>query len=341
MAEATIPQRGGGQIPVSAAETSDLEYWARRIPKDLNDPDKARFADSNRRMLAGVHQELERRQKGGAQQAAQRQEPRTEIVQRPAVEIQQGSMSDLAMINEQLAKAAEHCHLVSPATSCGSLPDGCEVVFSCVHVDTRGDAAEIYDVGNGRWGLAKKPLQTIASALEIGGDYYQSRRLDNGMNQHYVHFRAVGHVRNFDGSSRPIIGEREVDLRQNSAQIAGKSAKEIAGMRRHILSRAETMAQLRAIRSVGIKSSYTMEELRTKPFVVARLMLTGRTDDPEMKRFYDKKRAEVMFGGLAACYGQVPPPQLPAPEGHEPPPLDEDDNEFAGYPDWDGEQAAP
>src|SRR6185295_13684583 len=121
-----------------------------------------------------------------------------------------------------------------------------------------------------------------------------------------------------------IVGEKEMDLREGSAQVqalwdrykAKKAAFERKGwktpneptgqireMRLHILGHAETKAQLRAIRSLGIKTSYTVEELR-KPFVVARLMWTGQTDDPQLRGIFAEKIADSMLSGRRALFGQ-------------------------------------
>ena len=131
-------------------------------------------------------------------------------------------------------------------------------------------------------------------------------------------YTAVGYVRNFDGTPREIFGTKEMDLREGSAQVEalveraqGQKAdgtdrkdpkKQIREMRLHLLSHAETKAKLRAIRSLGIKSGYTEEELR-KPFAVARVMWTGRTDDPELRRMFAEKTADAMLGGITSLYG--------------------------------------
>ena len=97
--------------------------------------------------------------------------------------------------------------------------------------------------------------------------------------------------------------------------------RQIREMRLHILSHAESKAKLRALRSLGIKTSFTQEELKL-PFAVARLMWTGRTADPELRRMFAEKQADAMIGANAALYGS-PPRQLPAQEaGHAAPPVD-------------------
>src|SRR5690606_22200519 len=72
-----------------------------------------------------------------------------------------------------------------------------------------------------------------------------------------------------------------------------------------------TKARLRAIRSIGLRPAYTVEDL-AKPFVVARLMWTGESDDPELRRTFAVMQAQRMLGGVQALYGQAPAP-TPAP----------------------------
>lgn len=253
-----------------------------------------------------------------------------------------GSFDSGARANEILAAAGKQFHLVSPASSVGSLPEGCEVATSFVQIDT---ANESYDVGMGKRGLAKVALDRIASAAGISWDPIASCRLDDGSDPYYVSFRAVGTMRGFDGTPVTIVGTKEMDLRPGSPQLEsleskarakGKSSEaQVREMRLHIMGHAESKARLRAIRSIGLRTSYTPDELN-KPFLIARLVFTGRTDDPELGRAFAMVRANAMLGGMAAMYG-APAAQLPAAQpqrmtvGVRPPPvgqvrdLDEED----------------
>lgn len=243
-----------------------------------------------------------------------------------------GSFESGSRANEILAAAAERFHLVSPASSVGSLPEGCEVATSFVQIDT---ANESYDVGMGKRGLSKVALDRIASAAGISWDPIASCRLDDGSDPYYVSFRAVGTLRGFDGTPVTIVGTKEMDLRPRSPQLESLEAKakakgkssdaQVREMRLHIMGHAESKARLRAIRSIGIRTSYTPDEL-AKPFLIARLVFTGRTDDPELGRAFAMVRANAMLGGMAAMYG-APAAQLPASQpqrmtvGVRPPPV--------------------
>lgn len=225
----------------------------------------------------------------------------------------EGSHHDPDQVNRLLDEVAEKYNLVAPATSCGRMPEGFEVVFSAVKID----AGDTYGVGGGSdgRGLTKAALDQIAGAL--GVTWVSSRRTDDGSDPHYCQWQVVGRVQNFDGTWREFSGAKEVDLRTGSPQVqaledrakasAAKYKREVRAdgqireMRLHIMSHAETKARLRAIRSLGIKTSYSAAELR-KPFVVARLMLTGHTADPELRRLF---ALEQFRAGLQAQISDV------------------------------------
>lgn len=254
-----------------------------------------------------------------------------------------GTSRDGAAITKALQEAQKQYHLVSPAAACGRIPEGCGVALSTVAIDV---ATETYDVGGGRRGLSKTALDRIAGAAGISWNPHLSRRLDDASDPRYVMFHAVGSYRSFDGSELLITGTKEMDLRDGSAQVEAlwdryRAAKargnarspegQIREMRLHILAHAETKAKLRAIRSIGLQTAYPAAELQ-KPFVVARLMWTGESDDPELRRAFALKQADAMLGGSRALFGDTAAPALaPAPSAPMAPPpvgsvpLDRDD----------------
>lgn len=310
----TIP--GGRDKGKSPSECDDrsLQYWA----------DNAREDGLKSACVA----ELQRRSGGGGQQRHSPPQNQALAQRRPdTAQLVAGSMREPSKINEQLKLASTTMHLVSPATVCGSLPEGCEIALSTVHVnsdDSLNGPGEVYKTGGGKLGLAKATLDRIAAAAGITWDPNESQRIDDGHDPHYVMFKAVGYCRSFDGTQRTIFGTKEMDLRDGSPQIEalndriktdaqgnkGTADKQIREMRLHILGHAETKARLRAVRSIGIKTGYTKDELQ-KPFVVARLMWTGRSADPELRKEFARMTATAMLGGVSSMYGGTP--ALPSP----------------------------
>jgi hypothetical protein len=199
-------------------------------------------------------------------------------------------------------------------------------------------------------GLGKVALDKIAQAAGVSWDPRGSGRTDDGSDPHYCAWLAVGAVRHFDGSEVRLMGSKEMDLRDGSPQCEAiiercikkasrpyegpapkpeeaerigheKARNQIREMRLHILGHAETKARLRAIRALGIRSSYKLAELQ-KPFVVAKLIWTGQSEDPQLRRDFAHMTATAMLGGARALYGEpAPAPALPGPRGvHGAPP---------------------
>jgi hypothetical protein len=226
----------------------------------------------------------------------------------------EGTFANAHKATEALREAMEHYNLVSPATSCGDLPEGCAIALSRVLVSEQADTYNL----SGKRGLSKSILQKIGHAAGVSWDPIASGRIDDGSHPHYCRFRAVGRYKSFDGQVQTIVAEKELDLRNGSAtcvaldeQQKRKGANadgQIREMRQHIQSHAETKAQLRALRSLGIKTAYTSEELK-KPFVVARVMFTGHSDDPATARMFKEKIADSFLGAQASLYGGGVPMQ--------------------------------
>lgn len=246
-------------------------------------------------------------------------------------------------------------HLVTPATTCAQLPEGCSVAISVVHLDV---ATDTHDVGFGKRSILKHALMKLAAAAGIRMDPARSGRIDDGSDPYYCHWRAIGAWQHLDGSVLPIVGDREVDLREGSAQTEkifatakdkSKADNTLREMRSFIMGHAQSKAELRAIRkALGIRT-YTADELE-HPFVIIKLMFDGYSDDPAIKAANAAAIRNVMLGGAQALFG--PPPQqqgpaalpmpsmpsLPMPshapamlsQGHAPPPVsatrDDDDD---------------
>jgi hypothetical protein len=329
MAETLMPKT---KLPLNQAEEKDLLYWAQRKEKEVAE-NTSKYPDADSRDAKAMRAELDRRAKGGKPAAAPAAKPSTalaptggsQIVQRPAQSIV-GSYADARKADDALRAMSEAYHLVSPATSCGSLPLGHEVNISLVYVDV---AKETNSVGGGKVSLAATALKRIASAASIDWDDEKSRRLDNGRDPHYVHFRAVGIVKNLDGTKRRVTGEVEIDMRDGSPQVLAMRDRastedgfraQLRDTRLFILRHAETKAKSRAIADMGVRRSYTVAELE-KPFAVARLAFTGRTENPRLEEIFAGKIADSALGAADGLYGRPVGlrPQPPAPDSEPAP----------------------
>lgn len=226
--------------------------------------------------------------------------------------ISASSSSSPGDITKSLRKAMTQGHPVTPATTCGNLPPGCEVAVSTVLVDV---ARETYAVAGGV-ALHKTALNRIAKAVGISWDPRQSHRTDRGDIPNFASYKAVGHFRDFDGTWRTIEGEKQMDLTDGSERAKTMKPGELSEARKFVAEHAQTKAQLRAIRSLGIRSSYSKEEL-DKPFVCFRLIFTGQSDDPETRKVFAEATAKAMLGGSEMLFGTAETSRPMLTEGSE------------------------
>ena len=262
-----------------------------------------------------------------------------------------GSHANTKVANLAIQKASEEGHLVAPASCVGELPEGCTIAISRVDVDlsskkngnfTNYTSGDVYDVGMGKLGLSKTVLQKIGAAIGVSWDPVASGRVDDGSDPKYCRWRAVGRYRSFDGQIQLLVAEKEMDLRDGSAQVdalweryetkkrfakAGEKAPkspegQIREMRLHIQAHAESKAQLRALRSLGIKTAYTESDLR-RPFYAARVMFTGRSEDPGLRAMFAEKVADSFLDSQRSLFGAQPvqPAQQPPMRLVSPPPV--------------------
>lgn len=211
---------------------------------------------------------------------------------------------DPEVVTALLQRAGKECHLISPATTCPSLPEGFEVATQVVLVDV---ANETYAYGEayGKRCLGKTALDRIAAAAGIS---WSSTRTDDRRHPYYCEFVAYGQYRQFDNTSVQISGGKTLDLRDGSLEAAALKPGDLGQKRRRITALCETMARLRAVRSLGIRAAYAPDEL-ARPFCVARIVFTGRTSDPELRRAFALMGAQAALGAARTLYG--PPPMLP------------------------------
>lgn len=332
MNEFTIPGGPSRGTPLIDAEEKDIRFWLdRKRAENQRDP-KNRFVRANSEWIGAAERELQRRSEDLAEWEAE-MEPegeRTELVQRPAsaalTQVPSGAIRQADEATNALRIAAQLGHLISPAPAVGHIPEGCSVMVSAVVVDKE---RETYPMsGSSERGLSKVALDKIAAALGVDWDPERTKRLDDGSEAFYRCMQVAGRVRQLDGAWRSIQGTKELDLRDGSPiveEILTREAKkreeqgskyrgdgghrEIVQKRQHILSLCDTEARLRAIRSLGLRTSYTHDEL-AKPFVVARLAFDGRSDNPETARYFSERIAENFLGASTALYGA--PRALPA-----------------------------
>jgi hypothetical protein len=252
--------------------------------------------------------------------------------------------ADLATLQKNLEDYATKYNFLSPVVSIEWIPDFYSISAVRVPVDTRPmqDGGEVFEVGwakedaDKKFALSKAPIDRIAMAA--GADIIQVQRTDDRTDPHYCECSATVSIPDVGtGRARRVQGTAEIDLRKGSAlceklirenekayeRKCKKAEREnwkyppkrtdpmvrIGEMRAMLVRRCETAAILRAYRrGFGIKPHYTGAELR-KPFLILRLVESGQSDDPQMRRAYQQMALARMAGAADALFGYRDRPQ--------------------------------
>lgn len=233
-------------------------------------------------------------------------------------------------------KYGKNIHLVAPATDRHTTPTALMVPFPTqIKIDANPDNGEVFKVGSRKDGngwtdmltLSKVSLERIAQAAGIIWDPRHTKPLT--VEHNYLVYQAIGCVRMPDGSLTRISGTKEIDMevieeesRMLQARRLLKDTKadyedltedqrkrvdravraEMILFRKHRMARAETGAKNRAIRSLGLKSTYTPAELKD-PYVVLRWGLNPTHD-------YAQAEMAALWGEQTSRLPENPLPQV-------------------------------
>lgn len=225
-------------------------------------------------------------------------------------------MKDVRSFTERLAFFREReCHVLALAARTSALGAGFGVSFAELWLDPDTKARQVYQdtavMGEDERAIAKIGLDQIAACAGIVW-LPTSRRADDRRIHHLWEYHVDGAITGYDGTPQILPGTAEVDLRDGSAQIGGwtpakarylkqkraRAAKKgdavplhVGGWfeekvqlyRQHGLRMAETKAKNAAIRTLGLRATYTVEEL-SRPFVVCRVIYLPDMTDESVKK---------------------------------------------------------
>lgn len=318
-----IPGGRSKGTPIEEADANDLKFWIGRRKEELEKDPNGQYAQSNRNWVMAAEKVLTDRSGGGgmprgqsaAMVPANQGQAAMAHANQPAADVMtvQGTFVEPNAAQRSLSAAARMGHLISPATGISVMPPGCALAITVVWI-TEQDA---YDQKGGKSmrSLSKAALMKLAAAAGISWEVGPHLgRVDDRANPHYCEWRALGYYRAFDGTVMQLPGNKTMDLRDGSAMAESLSAGELGMQRKHIEGHAETKAMLRAVRAIGLRHAYSREEL-ARPFIVARLMFVGHSEDPAERRMFSEKIADSFLGARTALYGPAPVavPALAAP----------------------------
>lgn len=218
-------------------------------------------------------------------------------------------------INTKLREWRERFNVLSPYSQMGGqFGPGIVLTVSSVSLDPR-----VNDYGNGTDTYFSKAfmrapdgihapsaqrapnkvgLLRIAQCAGVRWRPNDCRRTDDGSQACYWAWSVAGEYLTPDGLWLPITGSSEVDLRDGSPQVASMKPDQLKAARQYGNALAESKAKNRAIRSLGLQSTYTVEDLQRKPFLVLRATFQPDKDDEVGRRVF----AQVAMGAMGTLY---------------------------------------
>lgn len=241
------------------------------------------------------------------------------------LQVQSAHTPDLLQrINQQLQEAkTKGAHLLAPLTL-QTIPDMHRPVVVSVQIDPEPKNKEVYPQRGGGLSLSALAFQKFADALGIQWDPKQCRRIDDGSDPNLVHYRMVGRIKALDGTWRVIMGDKEIRLETVIQELTDnycdkaeaykrddpkfrqtfpteeaverwvqeKVRQDALQIKKHMLARAQTGAMARAVKSVGIRETYTKDELM-RPFIFPKLVPDFDPNNPEDRAFLRAQAAGV------------------------------------------------
>ncbi len=238
----------------------------------------------------------------------------TAVKPEPATE--QGTISN---INNQLQVWKDKgAHVLAPLTL-QTLPPMHRPIVVAVQIDPDTKNKEVYPQRGGGLSISSLGWKKIGDAIGIQWQPTECGRTDDGKDPDRVVYRMVGLVKALDGTWRKIIGDKEIympaiieELTQNyrdkaeaylndpkdgpafrknfptpeaiQGWITEKVRADAIQMRKHMLARAQSGAMARATKNLGIRETYTADELK-KPFVFPKLVFTPDPTNPQDRQF--------------------------------------------------------
>jgi hypothetical protein len=363
MAEFTIPYGRAKDTPLSEASTEEINFIAKGMLKKEQEDPNHRFAADNKKWLTAARAELDKRgvprpgAKGKPAPAPAAPAPNGQaiVVAEPSAMSLVGAFGDPSVATAALLNALKHYHVVTPAMSVGGIPEGCEIYTAMVVVEPYG--IEVYNITGNRKapkdddtvGLDRVALMKIAGAAAV--TWIASRRTDDRSEAFYCSWEAILEYKQFDGTVCRVPGNVDIDARPGGAaymEIMQKGndrgrdpEKQLLELRKFLARHCESKAMNKAIANMGVRRSYKRSDLK-KPFLVARLAATGRSNDPELQREFSKMKFQQLISGSQALYPSAPqlPPRIdeesalvappPLPDGYSEPD-DNDDDPWADF----------
>ncbi len=196
-------------------------------------------------------------------------------------------IAEIGQLRDRIEAMNAHAIVLCPFTSLDSIPAGYEVserVFVPNRAIGKGDVyRDTKFCSETEVSLSKNGI--LGAWLAAGGSVLWSRRADDRSQPHYWEWDVMLKLRQIDGNEVTYPAHKELDLRDGSVEIANRTPKDVANLRKHGAQMCETKALLRAMRGImKLKQKYELEELQRKPIVTYALVPAPDMSDPETRR---------------------------------------------------------
>jgi len=228
-------------------------------------------------------------------------------------------------------EAERQGHFIIGTFSVHALPPMHRPVVQSITINPDPEKKEVYELKR-QLALSGKAWQKISNVLAIKWDIEASKRLDDGSDPDYCHYRAVGWIIGNQGTWENKPGEKEIRvdvlIEESREKFEAKVARWINGrfykdeevpndfpegrpneihdwineklrveriqLRKHILARCQSGAMNRATKNMGIREAYTREELQNGTFTFLSLAFAPDPADPQVKDHYLRQAAGPM-----------------------------------------------
>ncbi len=230
-------------------------------------------------------------------------------------------IKDPQTLASQIAKLSETAIVLSPVTQVTNIAAKHQVALSVVSInpwtDDYGSGPECYvdrrfcfgdEVAPGKNALLK--VMRAAGIQQVA-----NTRQDDRSDPFFCEIQMTLGVREYTGEWHQEICTRALDLRDSMPEtlVPERDSKKkktgrmiplkpsaLADARRHIVSLCETKCLERGIRQIlSLQQKYSAKVLKTKPFVIPKLVMDLDPDDPD-----DKRALIAMATGALGAIGQ-------------------------------------
>lgn len=249
-------------------------------------------------------------------------------------------ITEIQAFNSWYEEAKTHAFILCPVTRIDSIPDVFQISRRMVLIDPtvpgiNQSGAQVYHSALFHGENKGQPTEVSLGKVAIlqllgaaGGSIISSARMDDRSDPLLCEFTVVAAVQDFDGVWRQMPGTKTIDLHDGTPEALGLKGG-LNAARKNIVRLCEAKAMEAAVRALlGLQQKYSVADLRTKPFIIPKLVLNG--NHPDVRQHLIKSAAgpqAALYGAPTSTGDVVAALPEAAPEKPAPPPATEEPTE--------------